>query len=81
MTLKIYIITTTRIPKYENVGMVIMKDVKISFNFFAFFRSLSTRKIFKSLKTENVGPTLLTNNPTIPIMTTMKSKKSDSDMK
>lgn len=58
-----------------------MKDVRILFMFFAFFRSLRTRRIFKSLNTENVGPTLLTNSPTIPISTTMKSNKSDYDMK
>jgi len=58
-----------------------MKDVKISLMFLAFFRSLKIRSIFKSLKTEKVGPTLLTKSPTIPITTTVKSNKSDSDIK
>jgi len=69
------------IPKYENDGSVNMKDVKISFIFFAFFSSLKIRRIFKSLNTEKVTPTLLTKSPTIPITTTVKSNKSDSDIK
>jgi hypothetical protein len=51
------------------------------FRFFAFLNNLKTRKIFNSLKTVRAAPVLLTNNYTMPKLTTKKSKKSEEEVK
>lgn len=74
-------ITKIRVPILANCGIVFKNDLKMLFRFFAFLNNLKTRKIFNSLKTVRAAPVLLTNNYTMPKLTTKKSKKSEEEVK
>ena len=72
---KMKIMTIIKLPTLMNSGIVCRKELKIMYNLFAFFKSLSTLHTLNILMTESyVANEFLKTVPRMPPPTTTKSK-------